>query len=325
MYTRKKSRNRCRPVTERLDGRCVPATTVGLTATLAGGVLTIVGTEGSDQIALAVTNPVTTRSFRRMAVPKGPLLVVPGAGSFRLNQVARVQIGAGGGDDLVVIDNGGQFTAPVAIDGSTGNDSIVTGNGPATVYGGPGNDIIVTRGPVASLSRGTGADWINGQVIQDPPATPAPSTPTPPPVSPPINVPPTSPDLAAWATKIVDLTNQQRQLNGLAPLSVSAKLTQAAQIQANQMASSNTMEHTLPNARYPDLVSRAKAVGYSYSWLGENIAFNYPDPEGVVKGWMLSEGHRKNILFADYTEIGVAVALDANGRPYFAQEFGRPA
>jgi uncharacterized protein YkwD len=85
------------------------------------------------------------------------------------------------------------------------------------------------------------------------------------------------------------------------------------------------MAHDLPNAQYPDLRSRAAAAGYRFNWLGENIAFNYPDPQGVMQGWMLSSGHRANILNTDYTEIGVAVALNADGRPYFAQEFGQPS
>jgi uncharacterized protein YkwD len=134
-----------------------------------------------------------------------------------------------------------------------------------------------------------------------------------------------TPNLQAWAQQIVDLTNQQRAANGLAPLAVSARLTQEAQLQANQMASLRDMDHNLPSAQYPTLQSRASAVGYNYSWLGENIAFNYPDPQSVVTAWMNSAEHRANILEPNYTEIGVAIALDANGLPYIAQEFGRPA
>ncbi len=134
-----------------------------------------------------------------------------------------------------------------------------------------------------------------------------------------------TPNLAAWAQQIIDLTNQQRRLNGLPDLAVNPKLMQAAQIQARQMATLERMQHDLPGAQYPDLASRANAVGYNYAWFGENIAFNYPDPAGVVQGWMLSAGHRANILNPDYTEIGAAVAFDAQGLPYFAQEFGQPA
>jgi uncharacterized protein YkwD len=65
-------------------------------------------------------------------------------------------------------------------------------------------------------------------------------------------------------------------------------------------------------------------VGYALSWLGENLAYNYGDPEGVVQGWMMSTGHRDNMLFAPFTEMGAAIALDGGGRPYIALELGTP-
>jgi uncharacterized protein YkwD len=39
---------------------------------------------------------------------------------------------------------------------------------------------------------------------------------------------------------------------------------------------------------------------------------------------MNSPGHRANIVSASFTEIGAGHALDASGRPYYAQVFGRP-
>ena len=48
-----------------------------------------------------------------------------------------------------------------------------------------------------------------------------------------------------------------------------------------------------------------KSFGISYWAAGENIARGYKTPEGVVRGWMNSEGHRKNILKERYTHIGV--------------------
>ena len=40
---------------------------------------------------------------------------------------------------------------------------------------------------------------------------------------------------------------------------------------------------------------------------------------------MNSAGHRANILNPRYTELGVGFAVDRQGRPFYAQVFGRPA
>jgi uncharacterized protein YkwD len=125
--------------------------------------------------------------------------------------------------------------------------------------------------------------------------------------------------------EIVDLTNQARAQQGLPALRVSDQLVSAAQTHSRDMARLNVLDHVLADAAQPTLSSRAEAVGYDFSWLGENIAFNYADAQAVVTGWMNSPGHRANILNANFTEIGVGVAWNGSGQPYFTQEFGRPS
>ena len=68
--------------------------------------------------------------------------------------------------------------------------------------------------------------------------------------------------------------------------------------------------------------SRANAVGYPYAWLGENIAFNYPDAPSVVNAWMNSPEHRANILNPNYTDIGVSFAWNSLGQAYATEDFG---
>ena len=98
----------------------------------------------------------------------------------------------------------------------------------------------------------------------------------------------------------------------------------AAQLHANQMAALQRMEHVLNDGPYPAPADRLAAAGYAWRSYAENIAFNYGTPASVVAGWMGSSGHRANILNASLTEIGAAVARDAQGRPYWAQVFGVP-
>lgn len=151
---------------------------------------------------------------------------------------------------------------------------------------------------------------------------PAPVLTSPAPTSGPTATPQPTATMSSLERQIVDLTNQQRAQNGLPPLTVDSRLVEAAQIHAADMARLGQMEHDLPGAALPNLTDRAQFVGYPYAWLGENIAFNYADAPSVVAGWMQSPGHRANILNTNFTNIGVGVALDSQGEPYYCQVFG---
>jgi len=149
--------------------------------------------------------------------------------------------------------------------------------------------------------------------------SPAPVTtqPSPPPAA---STPPVT--MSPLEQEVVDLTNQAREQNGLPALEVNSALVASAQIQSTNMAQLNELEHTLPGVADPTLQSRANAVGYNYAWLGENIAFNYPDAPSVVNAWMNSPEHRANILNPNYTEIGVSFAWNSLGQAYATEDFG---
>jgi uncharacterized protein YkwD len=125
--------------------------------------------------------------------------------------------------------------------------------------------------------------------------------------------------------QIFDLANAQRIQAGLAPLTVNAKLVTAAQIHARDMAALGLMQHDLPGVAQPTLVSRAQFVGYSYGWLGENIASDYADAPSVVAAWMASPEHRANILNPNLKEAGLGVGRDTQGNLYFCEDFASPA
>jgi uncharacterized protein YkwD len=128
----------------------------------------------------------------------------------------------------------------------------------------------------------------------------------------------------AAADEIVTRTNTERRNKGLPALTKSVNLMRAAQIQADQMASAQTLEHELPGAAYPTLTARLAAVSYTMAAAGENIGEGYTSPADATAGWMGSSGHRANILSSKYTEMGAAVATAKNGTRYWVQVFGRP-
>jgi Cysteine-rich secretory protein family len=122
-------------------------------------------------------------------------------------------------------------------------------------------------------------------------------------------------------TRVIELTNAERQKAGLSPLAAQANLMSAAQGYAGVLASGTCFAHTC--GPVPDFSDRATQAGYS-SWnaLAENIAAGQRSPEAVVQAWMESPGHRANILNARYTEIGVGLATGGRMGMYWAQSFG---
>lgn len=105
---------------------------------------------------------------------------------------------------------------------------------------------------------------------------------------------------------LVDLTNSDRSLNSASSLTVNDKLTLAAQLKANDMASKGYFSHTTPEGFEP-WVWLDKA-GYSYAYAGENLAVNFFDSADVEKAWMNSPTHKQNLVKPEYTEVGIAMA-----------------
>lgn len=130
--------------------------------------------------------------------------------------------------------------------------------------------------------------------------------------------------LSPVAESIVNETNEERRRARLRPLAVQPRLVEAARLQAEQMARLGVLAHDLPSTAYPSLERRLEAVRYPWSDAAENIARYYSSGAAAVRGWMASSAHRVNILDHDFTEIGAADAVDARGRRYYVQVFGRP-
>jgi uncharacterized protein YkwD len=126
------------------------------------------------------------------------------------------------------------------------------------------------------------------------------------------------------AAEIASLTNSERRQAGLTPFTLSPLLMQAAQLHADQMASTGQMAHVLPGARYPEPADRLAAVGYRWQAYAENVAYGQGSPAAAVSSWMGSSGHRANILNPGLRELGTAVAHGSDGRPYYVQVFGNP-
>jgi uncharacterized protein YkwD len=126
--------------------------------------------------------------------------------------------------------------------------------------------------------------------------------------------------LSKEARLILKATNAERAAKDLPALKMNPLLVKAAQKHSENMAKQEKMDHELDGEGPAD---RVRDAGYKFGRLGENVAFGM-DAKDAVPVWMKSEGHRKNILSDQYEEIGVGVAKDADGRPYYTQVFGTP-
>lgn len=121
--------------------------------------------------------------------------------------------------------------------------------------------------------------------------------------------------LRAPLQRVLDKVNAQRAKRDLRPLRATVCLTgKVAQPWAKHMAETENMVHQ-------DLsVAFEKCAGLRR--VGENIAYGYPTAAAVMKAWMHSTGHRKNILNKRFTKIGIGMARSADGTPYWVQDFG---
>jgi len=138
------------------------------------------------------------------------------------------------------------------------------------------------------------------------------------------------PDLSRVAEQIFNLTNQFRIQNKLPELAVNEQLAETAQAFANHMAKTDRYGHAADGRRPPE---RAKAQGYEFCIVSENIAYQYRSTgfkteelaARLVEGWKNSPEHRKNMLDPDVTQFGVALARSEKTDHYYAvQMFGRP-
>lgn len=132
---------------------------------------------------------------------------------------------------------------------------------------------------------------------------------------------------SSFEERIVQLVNEARAQNGLAPLTVNLQLMTAAETHSQNMATQDFFSHTgLDGSQVSD---RTQAAGYRSTFVGENIGAGYDSAEAAFEGWMSSSGHRDNILNPNYTEIGVGYVLEANDtgsvnyNHYWTQVFGK--
>ena len=121
-------------------------------------------------------------------------------------------------------------------------------------------------------------------------------------------------DVDAMKQDIVDRTNALRKENGIAPLTTSDKLMQAAQVRADEMAASGIYSHTRPDGRKSNTVTDSKYTGENIHSISELYLEQQQKTlsEAVVNLWSNSKAHADNMTSSRYGEIGVGLARGVN-------------
>lgn len=115
------------------------------------------------------------------------------------------------------------------------------------------------------------------------------------------------------AADVLTRVNKERRKAGVPVLTMDTELQQAAMQRAAELSLS--FEHNRP-----DGTSCFSVCDKAY---GENIASGTRlGPAEAMYMWMLSPGHRANILYSGYKSIGIGCFYQRNGCMYWVQLFG---
>jgi len=109
----------------------------------------------------------------------------------------------------------------------------------------------------------------------------------------------------------------------MAPLAWDADLCRMAREHSESMGREGYFSHeTLEGLQLKD---RARGTGIPrFRVIGENIAYNkgYEDPGGfAVERWMISPGHRANILYIGFQASAIGSYISTDGSVYLTQIF----
>ena len=111
---------------------------------------------------------------------------------------------------------------------------------------------------------------------------------------------------------LLNLTNAERAKEKLPPLTANPLLFQAARGHSANMAKKGEMKHVLDGK---GVEQRLDDLKYDWHMCGENIGWSDgASLAEIMKGWMNSKAHRDHILSPDFTEIGIGIGAQRQGR-----------
>lgn len=133
--------------------------------------------------------------------------------------------------------------------------------------------------------------------------------------------------------RVLQLVNEARSqarscgnesLAAVPPVRLNSRLRSASAAHAEDMALYSYFSHTGRDGFH--VSERANRTGYTWRAIGENIASGQLNADLAVKGWLKSPAHCANLMMPNYTEMGLAFAVNpqSDGGVYWVQVFGLP-
>ncbi|STX29451.1 putative transporter [Legionella beliardensis] len=115
--------------------------------------------------------------------------------------------------------------------------------------------------------------------------------------------------------------NQYRIKHGRSALQMNNAISKEATLHSQDMAA-----HRVPfgHQGFAKRIKNLYAVIKQAHSGAENVAYNYKNAEIVVREWIKSPGHKKNIM-GNYNLTGIGIAYDKKGKIYYTQIFIRTA
>ncbi|MDD5761689.1 MAG: CAP domain-containing protein [bacterium] len=95
------------------------------------------------------------------------------------------------------------------------------------------------------------------------------------------------------------------------PVSWSDNLAMAAYLHSKDMVRKNFLSHTGSDGSSAG--QRISRLGYPWRTYGENIAAGDQTVSSVIRGWLESERHCRNLMNPAFTEIGAGYAIGPFG------------
>jgi uncharacterized protein YkwD len=113
-----------------------------------------------------------------------------------------------------------------------------------------------------------------------------------------------------------------RYMPPAAPLAWNEALSNAAHYHSADMAKLRYFSHKGKDGR--ESGDRARAAGYTWRIVGENISSGQVSADEAVAGWLSSPGHCVNLMSPAFSEMGAAYAIREGRHPkaYWTQVFG---
>lgn len=112
--------------------------------------------------------------------------------------------------------------------------------------------------------------------------------------------------------------NHLRRQAGLRPLQNSPGLNDSAQKVARRKARRDKgIDHDRLWWKVIDAATRRR-----FGAKGENLAWRFSDVQSLMRAWINSVLHRRNILSNDFDRLGVGIATSARGNVYVVVHFG---